>query len=256
MTTKYIYVMGSGSGAGKSTVCLGLLAQLLTSGFTPSQLAYIKPVTQCIAKQTVALFCEYTKIPCIDIGNLVFRQGFSRDFIDGLTRHSDELLADVVASILAIGKDKKVVIIDGVGDPSVGSVVGVSNVDVALSLPCHVLFVGKPGIGAALDDTVLCVSFMQHKGLTHIGIIYNKIPLSAFAEIKKYVTKRLPELLPGVTLLGFLAEDPFVETRLKDHSSEAIAQWFSSYIDRKTLLFDWLDLSGHDYRESTSFTKG
>ena len=228
--------MGSGSGAGKSTVCLGLLAQLLTSGFTPSQLAYIKPVTQCIAKQTVALFCEYTKIPCIDIGNLVFRKGFSRDFIDGLTRHSDELLADVVASILAIGKDKKVVIIDGVGDPSVGSVVGVSNVDVALSLPCHVLFVGKPGIGAALDDTVLCVSFMQHKGLTHIGIIYNKIPLSAFAEIKKYVTKRLPELLPEVTLLGFLGEDPFVETSLKDNSSEAIAQWFSSFMNEKTLL--------------------
>ena len=138
---------------------------------------------------------------------LVFRKGFSRDFIDGLTKHSDELMADVLASILSIGKDKEVVIIDGVGDPSVGSVVGVSNVDVALSLPCNVIFVGKPGIGAALDNTVLCVSFMQNKGLTNIGIIYNKIPLSAFAEIKKYVTKRLPELLPEVTLLGFIGED-------------------------------------------------
>ncbi len=256
MTTKYIYVMGSGSGAGKSTVCLGLLAQLLSSGYAPNQLAYIKPVTQCIAKQAVALFCEHTKIPCIDIGKLVFTKGFSRDFIDGLTKHSDELMADVLASILATGEDKKVVIIDGVGDPSVGSVVGVSNVDVALSLPCNVIFVGKSGIGAALDNTVLCVSFMQHKGLTNIGIIYNKIPLAALAEIKKYVTKRLPELLPKVTLLGFLAENPFVETSLKENSSEAIAQWFGSYMDRKTLLFGWLDLSGHDYRESTSFIKG
>ena len=85
----------------------GILAQLLTSGFTPSQLAYIKPVTQCIAKQTVALFCEQTKIPCIDIGNLVFRKGFSRDFIDGLTKHSDELLADVVASILSYRQGQK-----------------------------------------------------------------------------------------------------------------------------------------------------
>jgi dethiobiotin synthetase len=237
--------MGSGSGAGKSTVCLGLLAQLLKSGFAPSQLAYIKPVTQCIAKQTVALFCEQTKIPCLDIGNLVFTKGFSRDFIDGLTRHSDELLAEVVASILAIGKDKKAVIIDGVGDPSVGSVVGVSNVDVALSLPCNVIFVGKPGIGAALDNTVLCVSFMQHKGLTHIGIIYNKIPFAAIAEIKKYVTKRLPELLPEVTLLGFLAEDPFIGTSFKDNSSEQIAQWFSSFVNEKTLLCDWLGLTDY-----------
>ncbi len=234
--------MGSESGAGKSTVCLGILAQLLASDFTPDQLAYIKPVTQCTAKQTVALFCEQTKITCMDIGNLVFMKGFSRDFIDGLTRHSDELRADVLASILDIGKDKEVVIIDGVGDPSVGSVVGVSNVDVALTLPCRVIFVGKPGIGAALDNTVLCVSFMQNKGLTNIGIIYNKIPLSAFAGIKKYVSKRLPELLPEVTLLGFVGDDPFVETCLKDNSSEAIARWFSSFVNERTLLSDWLGL--------------
>ena len=245
MTTKYLYIMGSESGAGKSTVCLGILAQLLMSGLRPNQLAYIKPVTQCIAKQTVALFCEQTKISCMDIGTLVFKKGFSRDFIDGLTKHSDKLRADVLDSILCLGKDKEVVIIDGVGDPSTGSVVGVSNVDVALLLPCHILFVGKPGIGAALDNTVLCLSFIQNKGLTNIGVIYNKIPLSAFAEIKKYVSLRLPELLPEVTLLGFLGNDPFLETCLKDISREAIAQWFSSCLDRKTLLFDWLGLTDY-----------
>jgi dethiobiotin synthetase len=198
VATKYLYVMGAESGAGKSTVCLGILTQLLASGLTPDQLAYIKPVTQCIAKQTVALFCEQTKIPYIDIGNLVFRKGFSKDFIDGLTKRSDELMADVLASILNIGKDKNVVIIDGVGDPSVGSVVGVSNVDVALSLSCNVIFVGNPGIGAAIDNTVLCVSFMQYKGLANIGIIYNKIPLSAFAEIKKYLITHKPQLISKV----------------------------------------------------------
>lgn len=248
MTTKYIYIMGSESGAGKSTVCLGILAQLLASGFTPSQLAYIKPVTQCIAKQTVALFCEQTKIPYLDISNLVFRKGFSRDFIDGLTKPSDELKADVMASILGIGKDKEVVIIDGVGDPSVGSVVGVSNVDVALLLPCHILFVGKSGIGAALDNTVLCVSFMQLKGLTNIGIIYNKIPIAAIAEIKKYVTKRLPDLLPKVTLLGFIGNDQIDETYLKNNSGKEIALWFSFYINKRILLYDWLGLISETHR--------
>ena len=242
MAASYLYVMGAESGAGKSTVCLGILAQLLASGLAPDRLAYIKPVTQCIAKQAVAQFCVQTKIPCLDIGALVFSKGFSRDFIDGLTKHSDELKADVLASILGIGRDKDVVIIDGVGDPSVGSVVGVSNVDVALSLPCRVIFVGRPGIGAALDNTVLCVAFMQHKGLTNIGLIYNKISLAAIAEMKKYVTKRLPELLPEVTLLGFIGDDQIVETQLKDNSSIEIARWFSSYIDEKTLLYGWLGL--------------
>ena len=247
MTTKYIYVMGSESGAGKSTVCLGILAQLLESGLAPDRLAYVKPVTQCIAKQTVALFCEQTKISCIGIGNLVFKKGFSKDFIDGLTKRSDELMADVLASIHRIGKDKDVVIIDGVGDPSVGSVVGVSNVDVALSLPCKVIFVGKPGIGAALDNTVLCVSFMQYKGLKNIGILYNKIPLSTFAEIKQYVTKRFPELLPGITLLGFIGKDEIVETQFKNNVSEEIAQWFSSYVDERTLLYEWLGLKNQHH---------
>jgi len=253
MTTKYIYVMGSESGAGKSTVCLGILAQLLASGYAPNQLAYIKPVTQCIAKQTVALFCEQTKIPCIGIGNLVFSKDFSKDFIDGLTKRSDELMANVLASIHSVGKDKDVVIIDGVGDPSVGSVVGVSNVDVALSLPCNVIFVGKPGIGASIDNTVLCVSFMQQKGLNNIGIIYNKIPLSAFARIKKYVTKRLPELLPEVTLLGFIGKDQIVETQLKNNVSEEIAQWFSSYVNERTLLYDWLGLKNQNHLSKNQY---
>ena len=242
MTTKYIFVMGSESGAGKSTVCLGILAQLLMSGLTPNQLAYIKPVTQCIEKQAVTLFCQQTKISCIDIGTLIFKKGFSRDFIDDLTKDSNRLLADILESILNIGKDKEIVIIDGIGHPSVGSVVGVSNVDVALSLPCQVIFVGEPGIGAVLDNTVLCVGFMHYKGLANIGIIYNKIPLSAFANIKKYVTKRLPELLPEVTLLGFIGNDQHLDIHLKNNDSKEIAQWFSAYINPNTLLVDWLEL--------------
>mgnify|MGYP003392257992 CR=1 FL=1 len=243
MTTKYIYVMGAKSGAGKSTVCLGILACLLAAGFKPEQLAYIKPVTQCITQQTVALFCEQTKIPCMDIGKLVFSKGFSRDFIDGLTPNSDALPADVRDSILALGRGKSVVIIDGVGDPAAGSVVGASNVDVALLLPCRVIFVGRPGIGAALDNTVLCVSFMQYKGLSNIGVIYNKIPLAAFDDIKSHVAKRLPALLPEVTLLGFIGCRPGIESPLKHDGSDDMARWFGSYVNEKTVLRDWLGLT-------------
>jgi dethiobiotin synthetase len=242
MTTKYIYVMGSESGAGKSTICLGILAHLLVSGYDPNRLAYIKPITQCSEPQRVALFCEQTKIPSIDLGRLVFSKGFSRDFIDGLTKPTNALLTDVLTSILELGKDKDVVIIDGVGDPSVGSVVGVSNVDVALALSCHVIFVGKPGIGSAIDNTVLCVTFMQNKGLANIGVIYNKIALLALPEIKKYVTKRLPELLPEIKLLGFIGNEQPAETRFDENIIENIAHWFGSYLDLHYLYYDWLGL--------------
>lgn len=235
MDTKYLYVMGAESGVGKSTVCLGILMQLLASGLTADQLAYIKPATQCIAKQPVALFCERRHITCRDMGSLIFNKGFSKDFINGLTQGSVALLAEALAAIYAIGKDKAVVIIDGIGDPSVGSVVGVSNVDVAAALACNVIFVGKPGIGAAIDNTMLCLSFMRHKVLANIGIIYNKIPLSVLDEIKSHVTKRLPELLPEVTLLGFIGNTD---------DSANMAHGFDAFIDRKLFLYDWLLLTG------------
>jgi dethiobiotin synthetase len=234
MDTKYLYVMGAESGAGKSTVCQGILAQLLDSGFTADQLAYIKPVTQCTEIQPVALFCKQQNIPYRDMETLVFKKGFSKDFIDGLTPGSEELLAEVLSSIVAIGQDKTIVIIDGVGDPSVGCVVGGSNVDIAVALACNVIFVGKPGIGAALDNTVLCASFMQYKGIVNIGVIYNKIPFSVVAEVEKYVTKRLPELLPEVTLLGFIGNDL--------HSADP-NHGFDDFIDKKALLYDWLKLT-------------
>jgi dethiobiotin synthetase len=239
METKYLYVMGSESGVGKSTVCQGILAQVLAWGYSSSQLAYIKPVTQCTEKQGIALFCTRNHIAHTDIGDLVFRNGFTRDFIDGLTKSSDELMSAVLASIIDIGKGKALVVIDGVGDPAVGSVVGVSNVDVATALPCSVIFVGKPGIGAAIDNTVLCVSFMQSKGVKNIGLIYNQIPTDQIFEARKYVSKRIPELLPNVILLGFTGKEDKI---FADPNDTAIARWFSDSVDEKTLLQDWLGL--------------
>lgn len=236
MMSRYLYVMGVGSGAGKSTVCHGILAQLLTAGYAPGQLAYIKPMTQCLAKQPVAEFCQQAGIACRDIGNLIFKNGFSRDFVDGLTPQADELLKEVLASVLEIGKGKALVIIDGVGDPAVGSIVGVANVDVALSLPCKVIFVGKPGIGAAIDSAVLGVSFMEAKGLKDIGIIFNNIPLEMLAGMTRYVSKRLPECLPDVTLLGFMPRQAAANT-------DNWGQWLAAYLDTDFLLYNWMGLS-------------
>ncbi len=206
MDTRYLYVMGAGSGVGKSSICLGILAQLLAAGFTPAQLAYIKPVTQCVIKQPVALFCDQHQIACVDIGPLVFHKGFSRDYIAGLTPSSDTLLAGVMASIHAVAEDKAVVIIDGVGHPAVGSVVGVSNADVAHALPCKVLFVGNAGIGAAI--------------------------------IKQNLSKRLSALLQNAPLLGFVVQHGSID----DQNVDNIARWFSTALDQR-VLFDWLGLN-------------
>lgn len=231
--------MGSESGAGKSTVCLGILAQLLTHGYLPEQLAYIKPATQCLEKQAVAVFCVQHGIAKMDLDGLIFKPGFTRDFIDGLTPSTNQLLAKVLQTITDISVNKRCVLIDGIGSPAVGSVVGVSNIDIAASLPCRIIFVGKPGIGAAIDDTVLCLSFIQSKHTQNIGLIYNQIPAADLSRTKNYVSKRIVQLLPNVTPLGFIARHDDLKLLLQS-SAEDIAAWFSSYVDKTKLLNSYL----------------
>jgi len=234
MKTKYIYIMGSISGVGKTTLCEGLLSQLLFDGYQPEQLAYIKPMTQCIEKQAVTVFCENKHIAHQSIGSLVFTKGFTKDFVDGLTKTSDRLLEDILVEISHISKNKKIVIIDGVGSPSTGSVVGVSNVDIALALASPVVFIGKPGIGSAIDDTILAVNFMQQRGIKNIALVYNKIESSELVSVKHYVSKRLAELLPNVPVLDFIANhvqrELEMEMNFKYQSAVKISQWFNSQL--------------------------
>jgi len=228
MKTKYLYIMGSASGVGKTTVCEGLLTQLLFNGYQPEQLAYIKPMTQCTDTQAVTVFCESKHISHQSIGSLVFKKGFTKDFIDGLIKNPANLLEDILMEIAQISVGKDIVIVDGVGGLSTGSVIGISNVDIALSLNSPVLYVGKAGIGEAIDDTVLAVSFMRQQGIKNIALIYNKIQPSKLISIKYYVSKRIAELLPNVPILDFIANHTQLDDQAKSQSTTIICQWFNS----------------------------
>lgn len=82
----------------------------------------------------------------------MFYKGFTREFLEGNTDTSQELLASVVRSVEEIETNKKLVLIDGVGYPAVGSICGVSNADVAKALGASVVLVGKSGVGDAVDS--------------------------------------------------------------------------------------------------------
>jgi len=226
--TKYFYIMGASSNIGKSTLCEALLSQLLVDGYQPAQLAYIKPMTQCVEKQAVTVFCENKQISHQSIGSLIFNSGFTKDFIRGLTKTSESLLEDILVEIADISKNKEIVIIDGIGGPSTGSVVGVSNVDIARSLDAPVLFIGKAGIGSAIDETILAVNFMQQRGIKNIALVYNKIDSSELDNIKYFLNKRLAELLPNIPVLDFIANHTKLDNRTKLQSAVKISQWFNS----------------------------
>ncbi|CAB9505097.1 expressed unknown protein [Seminavis robusta] len=185
-----IFVAGDRSSVGKSSVCLGLLGSLLQAPFhyQPSQLAYIKPATQCEATQLVQTFCETKGIAQRAVGPLVYYKGFTRAFLAGETDSTQALLQQCAAAVDDIARNKKVVLVDGVGFPAVGSICGTDNASVCKACsypistnsggsrhPMGVLIVGGSGVGAAVDSFNLNATYFQHANIPVMGGIFNKL---------------------------------------------------------------------------------
>lgn len=79
-----------------------------------------------------------------------------------------------------VSLDKKFVLIDGVGYPSVGSICGLSNAAVAKAINSPVLLVGKSGVGDAVDSYNLNSSYFESQGIPVLGGIFNKLELEGF----------------------------------------------------------------------------
>lgn len=216
-----IFVAGDRSQVGKSSICLGLLGSLLQI-YPASKLAYIKPATQCEEPQLVSKFCEVKGIQAMPIGPLVYYRGFTRSFLNHETETSRELLQKISKAVddIALGKD--VIIIDGVGYPSVGSITGTDNAAVALAsgylqpdgnrLPPSVLIVGKSGVGDAVDSYNLNATYFRYQNIPILGAIFNKLSLDGYYSLEncKHSVSRYFELhsdqTGGEKVYGFIPE--------------------------------------------------
>jgi len=220
-----VLVAGDKSHAGKSTVSLGLLAALLDSGFHASELAYIKPATQCVSSTLTARFCQSKGIAYEHIGPVVFYRGMTRAALDERPSGAgaEEATAGVTyvtkcaQAVDRISSGKRLTLIDGVGYPSVGSIIGCSSADVAVACRAPVLIVGRPGVGDAVDSFNLCAAFFEAQNIPVLGAIFNKLQPTGFYSrdkcdeyIRKYMAARRPRqrvygLLPAAEALAKLA---------------------------------------------------
>ncbi len=200
-----IFVAGDRSSVGKSSVCLGMLGNLVqTMGYAPSSLAYIKPATQCEAPQLVQAYCDQVGIECVPVGPIVYYKGFTRAFLAGETESSAELLAKASDAVDRIARGKRIILIDGVGFPAVGSICGTDNAAVARACgylssdasngastttrpsryPMAVLLVGGSGVGAAVDAFQLNATYFEMHQVPVIGAIFNKLELDGFYSLE------------------------------------------------------------------------
>ncbi|GMF19075.1 unnamed protein product [Phytophthora lilii] len=204
-----VFVSGDRAQVGKSTVCLGLVGALLRSGYSAADIAYIKPATQCEKPQLVTKFCRQQGITCCEVGPILFYKGFTREFLKGETDTSAQLLEKARKKVEEIGRGKKVVVVDGVGYPAVGSICGVSNAHVAKTLGTPVVLVGKKGVGDAVDSFNLNATFFESHGVKVLGGIFNRLPEDGFYSLehcRENVTAYFEQFLPDKRVYGFLPE--------------------------------------------------
>jgi hypothetical protein len=70
-----LFVAGDRSSVGKTSLCLSLIAALISKGISPSSIGYIKPVTQCEAEQPITQYCSRMNVEHVSIGPVVFYKG-------------------------------------------------------------------------------------------------------------------------------------------------------------------------------------
>ena len=196
-----IFVAGDRSSVGKSSVCLGIIGTLIHKfGYAPSSLAYIKPATQCEARQLVQAYCDSKGIACRAIGPLVYYKGFTRAFLAGETgQTTEELLAECGRAVDEIAQGKRIVLVDGVGFPAVGSICGTDNASVAIACgyptaklsgdtvqrrPPGVIVVGGSGVGAAVDAFNLNASYFEMGKVPVMGGIFNKLSTEGYYSLE------------------------------------------------------------------------
>lgn len=170
-----VFVAGAVTHVGKTSVCLGLLAALRNAGLKASELGYIKPATQCEAPDLLSKWCAAEGVEYVAGENapLVFFSGFTRSFLAGEQGTSAQWLQKIQDKIASMSEGRRVLIIDGVGFPSVGSIVGVDNADAAKAAKAPVLLVCKSGVGSAIDSFSLNSSYFLAKGVPVLGALFN-----------------------------------------------------------------------------------
>lgn len=206
---KKIYVAATGQHVGKTTSTLGIVANLLKQGYSAG---YCKPVGQQyvsldgkIADKDAVLFSQvigFEVIPELH-SPVVLARGATKKFLDKPDVYNYE--DDIMKAAKQLEEACDIVVYEGTGHPGVGSVVGLSNADVANMLGAGIVMVVEGGIGRTIDRLHMSMALFREQKLPVLGVIVNKVIPEKQEEIRYYLDKKLKEW--NIPLLGVVPFD-------------------------------------------------
>jgi uncharacterized protein len=196
-----VYITGFRQHAGKTVTSLGI-AMLLSEIMDPARIGYLKPVGQrtiMMADNTHvdedALVIEkFSGIPDLDIRMISpvrLESGFTKEYLAGDTARETKKLEDTIMRSIESLSKKDIIIAEGTGHPGVGAIVGLSNAHVGNLLGAKIIFLSGGGIGKALDQLEVDLSYFYHMGSDVRGIIFNKLIPDKIPSVKEWVTEDL-----------------------------------------------------------------
>ena len=209
---KNVYISSIYQNAGKTTLALGLYGLFRERKF---KTAFLKPVgqqtlsvnEQDIDKDSYLIGEVYhCRQRLKEMSPVTIGQGFTEKYIFNPQK---ELLRDSIQkSFNSLTRGKSAIIIEGTGHSGVGSVIDLSNAEVASMLGSKVIIVSEGGIGRSIDEIMLNKGLFDIKGVEVLGVVVNKVLPEKYERIKKAVTQGLKN--KGLEVLGVIPMDPLL----------------------------------------------
>ena len=224
MKAKSLYIAATNQHVGKTTSTLGLVSALRQRGVN---IGYCKPVGQRyldlenvrVDKDTL-LFADLLgfKIDPALHSPVILGQGTTTTYLDDPGQF--DFRDQIMHAAHQLWNDHDYVIFEGTGHPGVGSIVDLSNADVAKMLEIPVIMIVEGGIGSTIDRLNVSLAMFREQQIPIVGVIVNKVRSDKLAKISKYVGRKLDQM--GLPLLGVLPYDESLAYPIISTITEAI----------------------------------
>ncbi|MEM0995491.1 MAG: AAA family ATPase [Bacteroidota bacterium] len=206
---KKIYVAATGQHKGKTTCTLGIAANFQSQGHS---VGYCKPVGQQhltinerLADKDAVLFGDtlgFAVQPELH-SPVVLASGVTSRFIDDPSEFT--FSTDIAYAAQRLEADNDVVVYEGTGHPGVGSIINLSNAQVARQLGTDAVIIVEGGIGKTIDRLNMGLALFREEGVNVCGVIVNKVHVDKYDRVKDYLGRQLARM--GLPLLGVLPYD-------------------------------------------------
>lgn len=227
MNYKRIYVAATSQHIGKTTSTLGLIHALRQKGMN---VGYCKPVGQefielqerglpPVDKDAILFEMDMGfKIDPMTHSPIILGHGATSKFLDNPPAY--DYRERIFKAAATLDKLHDVVVYEGTGHPGVGSVVNLSNAEVAKMLGAGVVMVAKGGIGNTIDKLHLSLSLFREKDVPILGVIINKVREDKLEKIRHYIGNWLKD--NDLPLLGVIPYDKTLSNPLMITVKDAI----------------------------------